>query len=72
MAHIVPRASGIVREVLKSVGDRVKSGEILAWIVSAELAEAKVDYLSKLVELGCCRIDLTRAEDIHRNRSSAR
>jgi multidrug efflux pump subunit AcrA (membrane-fusion protein) len=69
MAHIVPRAAGIVREVLKTVGDRVKSGEVLAWIESAQLAEAKVDYLTKLTELGCCQIDLTRAEEIHQNTS---
>jgi multidrug efflux pump subunit AcrA (membrane-fusion protein) len=67
LAHIVPRAPGIVRAVEKSVGDSVTSGEIMAWIESAELGEVKVDYLAKLSELGCCRIDLVRAEEIHDN-----
>lgn len=35
-AHIVPRYSGIVREVHKRLGDRVRKGEILAVIESNE------------------------------------
>ena len=70
IAHIVPRAAGIVREVVKSVGDSVVAGETMAWIESAELGEAKVDYLSKWTELGSCKIDLARAEEIHDNTRS--
>ena len=40
VAHVVPRASGIVRDVRADLGDQVKAGEILAWIESDELAEA--------------------------------
>jgi membrane fusion protein, heavy metal efflux system len=67
LAHIVPTAPGIVREVTKSLGDRVQAGEVMAWIESAELGEAKVDYLAKLTELGCCTIDLSRAQEVHDN-----
>ncbi|MBU0719179.1 MAG: efflux RND transporter periplasmic adaptor subunit, partial [Planctomycetes bacterium] len=67
VAHIVPRAPGIVREVLKSVGDAVAAGEVLAWLESMELGEAKVDYLTKWTELGCCTLDLARAQAIHDN-----
>lgn len=67
LAHIVPRASGIVREVLKSVGDAVTTGEVMAWLESTELGEAKVDYLTKWTELGCCTLDLARAQAIHDN-----
>ena len=41
VAHIVPRAPGIVREVLKSVGDAVTAGEVMAWLESTELGEAR-------------------------------
>ncbi|MHC4655590.1 MAG: efflux RND transporter periplasmic adaptor subunit, partial [Planctomycetota bacterium] len=65
MAHIVPNAAGVVRRVLKNVGDTVKAGEVLAWLESAELGKAKVDYLTKLAEVGCCSMDLTRTKLIH-------
>jgi multidrug efflux pump subunit AcrA (membrane-fusion protein) len=65
MAHIVPNAAGVVRQVLKSVGDKVKAGEVLAWLESSELGKAKVDYLTEWAEVGCCSMDLTRAQQIH-------
>ncbi len=67
VAHIVPRAPGIVREVFKSVGDTVRAGEVMAWLESAELGAAKVDYLAKWAEFGCCVLDLSRAREVHRN-----
>ena len=66
-AHVVPTASGIVRKVTASVGDTVAAGDVLAIVESAELAEAKSDYLTKLNELSCCSMDLTRAETIQTN-----
>jgi multidrug efflux pump subunit AcrA (membrane-fusion protein) len=62
VAHIVPNAVGVVRQVLKNVGDTVKAGEIIAWLESSELGKAKVDYLTKWGEVGCCSMDLTRAQ----------
>ncbi|MFO7936856.1 MAG: efflux RND transporter periplasmic adaptor subunit [Kiritimatiellia bacterium] len=67
VAHVVPRAAGIVREVLKSQGDKVKGGEVLAWIESEELAEAKLDFFAKEAELATCDILLPRAEEIFEN-----
>ena len=67
VAHMVLRAPGIVREVLKKVGDTVRAGEVMAWIESAELGDAKVDFLTKWAEVSCCTIDLTRAEEVHDN-----
>ncbi len=66
-AHVVPTASGVVRKVGASVGDTVAAGDVLAIVESAELAEAKSDYLTKLNELSCCTMDLTRAEAIEAN-----
>ena len=67
MAHIVPTVSGIVRQVLKNVGDTVKGGEVIAWLESAELGKARLDYLAKWAEVGCCTIDLTRTQEVHDN-----
>ncbi|MDP6524205.1 MAG: efflux RND transporter periplasmic adaptor subunit [Kiritimatiellia bacterium] len=67
LAHVVPRASGIVREVESKVGDNVESGEMLAWIESDELATAKLDFYSKVSEVGCCEIRLPRAKEIFGN-----
>ena len=36
LAHVVPRFPGIVREVRKTIGDSVKSGDVLAVIESSE------------------------------------
>ena len=46
LAHVVPRVSGIAVEVLKSAGEQVKKGELLAVIESRELAEARASYLA--------------------------
>lgn len=44
VARVVPTAPGIVRQVVKTLGDSVQKGDILAWIESAELASAKAAY----------------------------
>jgi len=46
LVRVVPRVAGVVREVRKSLGDRVKAGEVLAVIDSRELAEARAAYLA--------------------------
>ena len=66
-AHIVPRAAGVVRKVLARVGDTVKAGDTLAILDSAELGSAKILYLTKMNELNCCAMELTRAEAIDAN-----
>jgi multidrug efflux pump subunit AcrA (membrane-fusion protein) len=67
VAHVVPRAAGVVRSVTKALGDRVKAGDILGWVESDELAEAKLDFYAKESEVGCCEIELPRAKAIHEN-----
>ena len=67
VAHVVPQVAGKVREVLKSVGDAVKTGEVMASIESATLGQAKIGYLSKFAEISCCTIELTRAREVHEN-----
>lgn len=51
VAHVVPRVPGIIREVRKTLGDRVRAGDALAVLESRELGEAKAAYLSRLSRL---------------------
>lgn len=51
VAHVVPRVPGIIREVRKTLGDRVQAGDTLAVLESRELGEAKAAYLSRLSRL---------------------
>ena len=44
MAQIVPKASGVVVEAKKNLGDTVEKGEVLALIESREMAEAAAEY----------------------------
>ena len=67
VAHVAPRAAGVVREVKKVLGDRVQAGETLAWIESDKLAEAKLNFYAKESEVGCCDIKLPRAKAIFEN-----
>ncbi|MHC4097577.1 MAG: efflux RND transporter periplasmic adaptor subunit [Planctomycetota bacterium] len=67
VAHIVPTVPGVVRQVIKDIGDRVVAGEALAWLESTRLGGAKVDYLAKQSEVSCCSIELVRAQEIHDN-----
>ena len=44
--HIVPRVSGVVRQVYKQLGDRVEVGDLLATLSSHELADAKAQFVA--------------------------
>lgn len=62
LAHVVPQVQGIVREVRKSIGDSVKSGEVMAVIDSRELAEAKATYLAAIEREKLALANFTREE----------
>lgn len=51
IAAISARASGTVWRVVKQVGDAVRKGDILVIIDSAEVGNAKAEFLSELVSL---------------------
>ena len=44
MAQVVPKASGIVVEALKNLGDSVKKADVLARVERREMAEAYAEY----------------------------
>ena len=63
LAHIVPRFPGIVLEVRKQIGDRVKKGEVLAIIESNEsLAPYEV---RSLIDGTVIEMHLTRGEMVN-------
>ena len=64
MAHIVPRLSGVVREVLKNLKDYVQAGEVMAVIDSRELAEAKAKYLAALKRMELAESNFNRFESL--------
>lgn len=70
LAHIVPRVSGIVREVRKSLGDRVRKGEVMAVLESRELADAKAAFLNATEKLALARANFAREEDLWRKKIS--
>lgn len=47
-AHIVPRVAGVVHSASRSVGDKVRAGQVLAVLDSRELADIKAEYLAGL------------------------
>jgi len=64
MVHIVPRVSGIARRVTQSIGDSVETGELLAVIESAELAQAKARYLASVQRLSLARANMASNEEL--------
>jgi len=71
MAHIVPRLSGLVREVRKSVGDSVRQGELMAVIESRELADAKAEYLASAEKVALQQAKFSREERLWKKKISA-
>ncbi|MHC4172656.1 MAG: efflux RND transporter periplasmic adaptor subunit [Planctomycetota bacterium] len=66
-AHIVPTVPGIVRQVVKNIGDTAAAGEVIAWLESTKLGEGKVQYLTKQSEVSCCSVELVRAQEVYDN-----
>lgn len=69
IAHVIPRVSGVVRDVRKSTGDSVKQGELLAVVESMDIADAKAAYFTaearrKLFEASFKRKESLWKEDI--------
>ena len=64
MAHVVPRVSGIVREVHKCVGDKVAEGEVMAVLDSRELADAQAEYLAAKARLVLAQREFAREKSL--------
>ncbi len=68
VAHVVPKMSGVVRDVGASLGDEVNVEQILASIESAELAESKADYLEKLRQFEIAGKAYKRKKYLHKEK----
>ncbi len=68
LSHIIPRYPGIVKEVYKTVGEKVKQGEVLALIESNEsLTTYEVKSLidGTIIELHMAKGDLVGGEELN-------
>ena len=64
LAHIVPRAAGVVRRVLKNVGDQTEAGEVLATLDSKDVADAKAGYLAAKDKLSLAETTFSREDTL--------
>lgn len=71
LAHIVPPVSGVVREVRKNLGDRVRKGDVLAVLDSRDLADAKAAFLNAAERAALARARFDREEDLWKKKISA-
>ena len=72
VAHVVPKLSGVVLEVGVSLGDEVKTGQILASIESTGLAECKADYLKKLRRFEIAKKTYERKKYLHEEKIASK
>lgn len=64
LGHIVPRVSGVVREVFFKLGDHVSPGDKLAILESRELADSKAADLAASARLELGRLNLQRVQTL--------
>jgi membrane fusion protein, heavy metal efflux system len=69
-AHIVPRISGVIQQVLKQLGDQVRAGEIMAVIESRELADLKSAFLNAKDRVPLAEAAFRREEDLWKKKIS--
>jgi len=65
VVHVVPRLTGVAKQVLKNLGDTVAKGEVLAQIDSRALADVKSGYLAALARRGLAQTRYTREKELY-------
>ena len=65
LAHIAPRVSGKLVRVHASLGDRVKTGQVLAHVDSIEIGSANSEYLQAKSAADLAQSNRTRAERLN-------
>lgn len=63
-AHVVPRVSGVVQAVHKTLGDSIRAGETLAILESRELADLKSAYLTTQEQQALAQSIFNREADL--------
>jgi len=69
--RVAARIVGTVSELRKGLGDEVRPGELLAIVDSREVAEARSDYITALVNFGLQKTLFEREETLWRSRIQA-
>lgn len=64
VVHVVPRLTGVTRQVTKNIGDTVEEGELLAVIDSRELAELKSSLLAATERRELAQIRYSREKEL--------
>ncbi len=64
VAHMVPRLPGVITEIRKNLGDRVRKGEVIAILDSRELAEVKGEYIESVHRLEFSQASFIREEGL--------
>ncbi len=70
VAHVVPRVSGVVREVRKNLGDLVHRGEVMVVLESRELADATATLLAARERVALAENNFAREERLWTKRIS--
>ncbi len=70
-AHVVPRIPGVVRSVIKTLGDKVRAGEVLAVIHSRELADYKAGYLGAREKIALAETMFEREKNLWEKKITA-
>lgn len=71
VAHVVPRLPGVITDVPKKAGDRVRRGDLMAVLESRELADAKSAYLAASHHVAFARVTLDREDELWKKKISA-
>jgi cobalt-zinc-cadmium efflux system membrane fusion protein len=71
VAHVVPRLQGVITDVLKKEGDRVRKDELMAVLNSRELADVKSNYLAAAQQVEFTRVTVEREEALWKKKISA-
>ena len=70
--HVVPRVSGVVRQVFKHLGDTVKARDLLATLSSRDLADAKAEFVAADSLLKLANANLKRERDLYKSKVTAK
>lgn len=65
LAHVAPRIAGRVARATANLGDRVKSGQVLAVLDSLEMGEAHSAYLKARTQAQLARSTFERAQSLN-------
>src|SRR4029453_6651599 len=70
VAQVLARLSGVLTEAPRTLGDRVKAGEVRAVLASRELADAKSEYIESIHRLEYAQSVFVREERLWQRKIS--